>query len=127
MNSLPRAAVGDFTLSGQGAAKVVIVGGGIAGLATAYELGKAGYDCTVLEARDRTGGRNFTVRGRDSTVDLYGNEQTVRFSDGQYMNAGPARLPQWMVTLDSAVNSASPSRYSPTRTPTPTSSTSRPA
>lgn len=103
------------------------MGGGIAGLATAYELGKAGYDCTVLEARDRTGGRNFTVRGRDSTVDLYGNEQTVRFSDGQYMNAGPARLPQWMVTLDSAVNSASPSRYSPTRTPTPTSSTSRPA
>lgn len=91
---------GDFTLSGRGAAKVVIVGGGIAGLATAYELGKAGYDCTVLEARDRSGGRNFTVRGGDSTVDLYGNAQTARFSDGQYMNAGPARLPQWMVTLD---------------------------
>lgn len=91
---------GDFTLSGRGAAKVVIVGGGIAGLASAYELGKAGYDCTVLEARDRTGGRNFTVRGGDSTTDLYGNTQTARFGEGQYMNAGPARLPQWMVTLD---------------------------
>lgn len=91
---------GDFHLSGRGAAKVVIVGGGIAGLATAYELGKAGYDCTVLEARDRTGGRNFTVRGGDTTTDLYGNRQTARFSEGQYMNAGPARLPQWMVTLD---------------------------
>src|SRR5919198_3409152 len=92
--------VGDFSLTGRGAAKVVVLGGGIAGLTTAYELGKAGYDCTVLEARDRTGGRNFTVRGGDSTTDLYGNRQTARFSDGQYMNAGPARIPQWMVTLD---------------------------
>ncbi|MFB7219099.1 flavin monoamine oxidase family protein [Streptomyces sp. NPDC002596] len=91
---------GDFTLKGKVAAKVVVVGGGIAGLAAAYELGKAGYDCTVLEARSRTGGRNFTVRGGDSTTDAYGNTQTARFTDGQYMNAGPARIPQWMVTLD---------------------------
>lgn len=91
---------GDFTLTGRGAAKVVIVGGGIAGLASAYELGKAGYDCTVLEARGRTGGRNFTVRGGDTTTDLHGNTQTARFSDGQYMNCGPARIPQWMITLD---------------------------
>ena len=90
----------DFTLTGRAAAKVVVIGGGIAGLTTAYELGKAGYDCTVLEARDRTGGRNFTVRGGDTTTDLYGNRQTARFTDGQYMNAGPARIPQWMVTLD---------------------------
>lgn len=91
---------GDFTLTGRSAAKVVVLGGGIAGLTTAYELGKAGYDCTVLEARDRTGGRNFTVRGGDSTTDLYGNRQRARFAEGHYMNAGPARIPQWMVTLD---------------------------
>lgn len=91
---------GDFTLRGKGAAKVVIVGGGIAGLASAYELGKAGYDCTILEARDRTGGRNFTVRGGDTTLDLNGNRQTARFSKGQYMNAGPGRIAQWMITLD---------------------------
>lgn len=91
---------GDFTLRGKGAAKVVIVGGGISGLASAYELGKAGYDCTILEARDRTGGRNFTVRGGDSTVDTSGNRQTARFSKGQYMNAGPGRIAQWMNTLD---------------------------
>jgi monoamine oxidase len=90
----------DFTLSGKGAAKVVIVGGGIAGLTSAYELGKAGYECTVLEARDRAGGRNFTVRGGDTTTDLYGNRQTAKFTDGHYMNAGPARIPQWMITLD---------------------------
>ncbi|MFG3103076.1 flavin monoamine oxidase family protein [Streptomyces sp. NPDC048182] len=90
----------DFHLTGRSAASVLVIGGGIAGLATAYELGKAGYDCTILEARDRTGGRNFTVRGGDTTTDLYGNTQTARFSRGQYLNAGPARLAQWMVTLD---------------------------
>jgi monoamine oxidase len=91
---------GDFTLTGRAAADVVVLGGGIAGLTAAYELGKAGYRCTVLEARDRAGGRNFTVRGGDTTTDLYGNKQTARFSDGQYMNAGPARIAQWMITLD---------------------------
>ncbi len=94
----PRAS--DFSLTGKAAAEVVVLGGGIAGLATAYELGKAGYRCTVLEARDRTGGRNFTVRGGDTTTDLYGNKQTAHFSPGQYMNAGPARIAQWMITLD---------------------------
>jgi len=49
--------------------KVVILGAGMAGLSAAYELGKAGYDCTVLEARDRVGGRNWTVR-RGATLDM---------------------------------------------------------
>src|SRR5689334_16603031 len=62
----------DFHLSGRSARKVVVLGGGIAGLTTAYELGKAGYDCTILEARSRTGGRNFTVRGGTEQTDLDG-------------------------------------------------------
>ena len=37
--------------------KVVVVGGGFAGLACAYELKLAGYHVTVLEARQRIGGR----------------------------------------------------------------------
>ncbi|MGB6158620.1 MAG: FAD-dependent oxidoreductase, partial [Acidobacteriaceae bacterium] len=49
--------------------KVVILGAGIAGLVAAYELGKAGYRCTVLEARERCGGRNWTIRG-GSNVDF---------------------------------------------------------
>ncbi len=92
----------DFTLQGRHGkpAKVVVIGGGIAGLTSAYELGKAGYDCIVLEARDRVGGRNFTVRGGDTVTDLNGVTQEVTFSQGQYMNCGPGRLAQWMSTLD---------------------------
>lgn len=36
--------------------RAVVVGGGISGLTAAYELGKAGVDCTVIEAQPRTGG-----------------------------------------------------------------------
>jgi monoamine oxidase len=91
---------GDFTLTGRNAPSVVILGGGIAGLVSAYELLKGGYNVTVIEPRARTGGRNFTVRGGDSQTDTFGQTQTAQFSDGQYMNAGPARLAQWMITLD---------------------------
>ncbi len=85
---------------GGGHTKVVILGAGIAGLATAYELGKAGYNCTILEAKNRVGGRNWTVRGGTTETDLDGYKQTARFSEGQYLNAGPARLPQSHITLD---------------------------
>jgi monoamine oxidase len=41
---------------------VVVVGGGLAGLVCAYELQRAGRSVTVLEARNRPGGRVYTVR-----------------------------------------------------------------
>ncbi|MFC0550083.1 flavin monoamine oxidase family protein [Planotetraspora thailandica] len=90
----------DFSLRGRAAAKVVILGAGVAGLATAYELGKAGYDCTVLEARDRIGGRSLTIRGGDRLPEMSGETQQAAYGDGVYFNAGPARIAQWMVTLD---------------------------
>ena len=37
--------------------RVIIVGGGFGGLAAGHELAAAGYDVTVLEARNRIGGR----------------------------------------------------------------------
>jgi monoamine oxidase len=79
---------------------VLVLGAGIAGLCTAYELEKAGYRCEVLEARDRPGGRCWTVRGGTREIDLDGASQTAQFADGQYMNAGPARIPQHHTTLD---------------------------
>ncbi len=80
--------------SGSGAGvKVVILGGGIAGLVAAYELRALGYSCTVLEARARPGGRNWTVRGGD-TVSLAGKDvQRCDWDAGHYQNVGPARLP----------------------------------
>jgi monoamine oxidase len=42
--------------------RVLVLGAGLAGLAAAYELKKAGYAVTVLEARTRPGGRVLTCR-----------------------------------------------------------------
>jgi monoamine oxidase len=39
---------------------VLIIGAGVAGLAAARELSRAGFQVTVVEARDRIGGRVFT-------------------------------------------------------------------
>jgi monoamine oxidase len=72
---------------------VAILGAGIAGLTAAYELRKAGYRCTVLEARERAGGRVWTIRGGDTIVET-DSVQHVAW-DRQphlYFNAGPARL-----------------------------------
>jgi monoamine oxidase len=41
---------------------VIVVGAGPAGLTCAYELVQAGHHVTVLEARDRPGGRLWTLR-----------------------------------------------------------------
>lgn len=72
---------------------VVILGAGIAGLVSAYELQRAGYRVTVLEARDRIGGRSWTIRNSDRIVQSGRPDQVATFSQGQYFNAGPARLP----------------------------------
>jgi monoamine oxidase len=80
--------------SGSGT-KIVVLGGGIAGLVSAYELRALGYDVTVLEARERPGGRNWTVRGGD-TVNLTGEPSQPcgwEKNPNHYQNFGPARLP----------------------------------
>jgi monoamine oxidase len=79
-------------VDGQGT-KVVILGGGIAGLVAAYELGQAGWSCTVLEARQRCGGRNWTIRSGTDVEFTTGFKQSCAFDEGNYFNAGPARLP----------------------------------
>jgi monoamine oxidase len=81
-----------FELSGNVSnVRVLILGGGLAGLTTAYELGKVGYDCRVLEARARPGGRVFTVR-RGTVSEEEGSTQTAAFDQGLYFNAGPMRI-----------------------------------
>jgi monoamine oxidase len=72
---------------------VVILGAGIAGLVSAYELCKAGFSCTILEARSRPGGRNWSVRNGTKVEFTDGTVQNCSWSDGGYLNAGPARIP----------------------------------
>jgi monoamine oxidase len=54
-------------------ARVVIAGAGLAGLTAAHYLERAGAEVTVVEARDRVGGRVHTIRG---------------FEGGQHAEAG---------------------------------------
>jgi monoamine oxidase len=52
------------------AADVLVIGGGIAGLQAARDLSAAGLQVTLLEARDRLGGRIYTRRCADYPVEL---------------------------------------------------------
>jgi monoamine oxidase len=65
--------------SAQRPRRVVVVGGGLAGLVAAYELVEAGHDVVVLEAQLRPGGRVYTLRDP--------------FADGLHAEAGAARIP----------------------------------
>lgn len=58
--------------------KIVVLGGGLAGLSAGYELTRAGHDVKVLEAQERPGGRVLTLRA---------------FDEGLYGDAGAARIP----------------------------------
>lgn len=80
--------------SGRGV-RVAILGAGIAGLTAAYELRRAGYRCTVLEARERPGGRVWTIRGGDEIVET-GSTQRVGWDRHRdlYLDAGAARISQ---------------------------------
>jgi monoamine oxidase len=72
--------------------RVVVVGAGLAGLSAATLLGEKGYDVTVVEARDRPGGRLWTWR--------------EPWKDGQWLEAGAPSAPdtarrmvKWCATL----------------------------
>lgn len=83
---------GTFDLRGEvNGVRVVILGAGIAGLTAAYELGKLGYKCQVLEARNRPGGRAHTIR-KGTASEEEGSTQTCAFDEGLYFNPGPMRI-----------------------------------
>jgi monoamine oxidase len=69
------------------AQRVLVVGGGLGGLAAALELKRAGHAVTILEATLRPGGRVRTLR--------------EPFSDGLHAEAGAGRIPSThALTLD---------------------------
>lgn len=61
--------------------KVAVIGGGIAGLTTAYDLVRAGIDVTVFEARRRWGGKIWSAPVGDRLVDAGPDNFLARVSD----------------------------------------------
>ncbi|MBI4767580.1 MAG: FAD-dependent oxidoreductase [Deltaproteobacteria bacterium] len=50
--------------------KVLIIGAGISGLASAYWLGRAGYETEVLESGEKPGGRMVTLKRNGDRLDV---------------------------------------------------------
>ena len=73
--------------------RVLILGAGIAGMAAAYEMRRAGYEVKILEYQDRSGGRCLTLRGGDRYTEMGGHEIACDFEGDGFFNPGPWRLP----------------------------------
>jgi len=58
---------------------IVVIGAGMSGLVAGYELLRAGHQVTILEARNRVGGRVHTLQDP--------------FKNGQFAEAGASRIP----------------------------------
>src|SRR5262245_23118206 len=74
----PLAQIERFVRTGP-AQRVIVIGAGLAGLCTAYELQALGHTVTVLEAQMRPGGRVRTLR--------------EPFAPGVYVEAGAEQIP----------------------------------
>jgi monoamine oxidase len=120
--------------------KVLVVGAGLSGLVAATEIQEAGHDVVVLEARDRVGGRVYTIRegfaagqfadlgaeiiyhGQHNIADLcakHGVELSDEFSLGTEVpelifrgeRLGPAAAAEIANELREAVRRTRPSHY----------------
>lgn len=60
---------------------IIIIGAGVSGLKAAGDLAAKGYDVTVLEARDRIGGRTWTIATPGGPIEM----------GAQWVSAGAAR------------------------------------
>ena len=93
LGMLKAAPANAFTLQGSGKGKkIIILGAGLAGMSAAYELEKLGYECVILEARERAGGRCFSIRKGTTNQELNQPLLTANFDEGLYFNAGPSRI-----------------------------------
>ena len=75
--------------------RVAVLGAGVAGMAAALLMRRAGWSVTVLEAEARAGGRCLTLRSGDAVRELGNPEQRVGWEGAPhlYFNPGPARIP----------------------------------
>jgi len=75
----PGSGNGSYAARGSAPRKVIVLGAGLAGLATGYQLVQAGHEVTILEASARAGGRVRTLR--------------EPFAGGQHAEAGALFVP----------------------------------
>src|SRR4051812_42459983 len=74
-----RSLEGPFLSQTRNRKKVLILGSGISGMVAALELRKAGYDCTIVEANERPGGRCFTLRNGTEVTEVDGTRAVCDF------------------------------------------------
>jgi monoamine oxidase len=96
LNLLPvsaEAAAIDLPPASGAGKSVAVLGAGISGLCAAYELDRAGYSVSVLEANSRPGGRSLTLRRGDALQETGDSpRQVCGFDEGLWLNAGPGRI-----------------------------------
>lgn len=88
--------------------RIAIIGAGIAGLSAARSLQEAGFDVVVVEARDRIGGRIYTVSDKKWPFPIELGPSFVRHS-------GQTSLDEELIRL--GVSTAPFARATETRTP----------
>ena len=72
--------------------RIVVVGGGLAGLTCAYQLKSAGYSAQIYEASDRIGGRCWSLKG-------FFNEGQVAEHGGELIDQGHTAIRQLAQSL----------------------------
>lgn len=87
MTTMGHAAGTDFThppsLTGaKKGTRILVLGAGLAGMLSAYELRKAGYDVQILEFQNRSGGRNISLRAGDTVTELGVHHRKFVFQTG---------------------------------------------
>lgn len=88
--------------------KVIVVGAGLAGLTAAYRLEQQGFDVEVYEARNRVGGRVFSIKVGDRFKELGAQNIT----DGGEALHLRALIKEFNLTLESGEKTLDTSYYS---------------
>ena len=81
----------------RGTVDAVVIGGGTAGLAAARDLHAAEREVVLLEARERLGGRVFTLRARETAVPI---ELGAEFVHGSAEQVNELVRPAGLATVD---------------------------
>src|SRR5688572_15242132 len=86
---------------GGGGKRVAVIGAGFAGLACAHELMAAGYDVTVIEARDRVGGRVLSFKDLVPNKNVEGGGELIGSNHPTWVNYAKMFGLEWLDVTES--------------------------